>query len=75
MSLKKIEAAEDLMTASGAGRILGVSVDMVRILARGGNLPFMSTTGGVRLFRRADVDALAQRRERAKARPKSKAAR
>jgi excisionase family DNA binding protein len=63
MSLKKIAGAEDLMTASDAGRILGVSVDTVRLLARGGELPFMSTIRGVRLFRRADVDALARRRE------------
>lgn len=66
MSLKKIAGADDLMTASDAGRILGVSVDMVRLLARSGSLPFMSTISGVRLFRRADVDALARRRERAK---------
>jgi DNA-binding transcriptional MerR regulator len=66
MSLKKLANADDLMTASDAGRILGVSVDMVRLLARGGSLPFMSTISGVRLFRRADVDALARRRERAK---------
>jgi excisionase family DNA binding protein len=63
MSLKKIAGADDLMTASDAGRILGVSVDTVRLLARGGDLPFMSTIRGVRLFRRADVDALARRRE------------
>jgi excisionase family DNA binding protein len=66
MSLKKIAGADDLMTASDAGRILGVSVDTVRLLARGGELPFMSTIRGVRLFRRADVDALARRRELSK---------
>lgn len=66
MSLKKMTSGDDLMTASDAGRILGVSVDMVRLLARGGTLPFMSTISGVRLFRRADVEALARRRERAK---------
>jgi excisionase family DNA binding protein len=63
MGLKKMAGADDLMTASDAGRILGVSVDMVRLLARSGNLPFMSTISGVRLFRRADVDALARRRK------------
>jgi DNA-binding transcriptional MerR regulator len=66
MTLKKLAGADDLMTASDAGRILGVSVDMVRVLARGGTLPFKSTISGVRLFRRADVEALALRRERAK---------
>ncbi len=66
MSLKKLASADDLMTASDAGRILGVSVDMVRVLARNGDLPYQTTTGGVRLFTRGDVDALARRRERAK---------
>jgi DNA-binding transcriptional MerR regulator len=70
MSLKKLAGADDLMTASDAGRILGVSVDMVRLLARGGELPFMSTISGVRLFRRADVEALARRRERSRSRPR-----
>jgi excisionase family DNA binding protein len=66
MRLKKGEAPEDLMTAMDAGRILGVSVDMVRVLARGGRLPFLSTVRGVRLFRRADVDELARARAEAK---------
>lgn len=59
-------SADDLMTASDAGRILGVSVDMVRVLARNGELPYQSTIGGVRLFKRGDVDALGRRRERSK---------
>jgi excisionase family DNA binding protein len=66
MSLKKVDGPDDLMTATDAGRILGVSVDMVRVLARNGGLPFMSTIGGVRLFRRADVDALARVRAQRK---------
>ena len=64
MSLKQIDGPNDLMTAMDAGRILGVSVDMVRLLARDGRLRFMSTVGGIRLFRRKDVDALARRRKR-----------
>jgi len=75
MSLKKLEAADDLMTASDAGRILGVSVDMVRLLAKNGDLPFKSTISGVRLFRRADVDALARRRERSRSRTRLRGAR
>jgi excisionase family DNA binding protein len=66
MSLKQIDGPNDLMTAMDAGRILGVSVDMVRLLARDGRLPFMSTVGGIRLFRRKDVDALARSRKRAR---------
>jgi DNA-binding transcriptional MerR regulator len=68
MGLKKIDGADDLMTASDAGRILGVSVDMVRLLAKGGSLPFQSTISGVRLFRRGDVERL--RRERARSQPR-----
>ena len=76
MSLKKVDGPDDLMTAMDAGRILGISVDMVRVLARGGGLPFQSTIGGMRLFRRADVDALARsRKERKRAQPRVSAAR
>lgn len=64
MSLKQIDGPEDLMTAADAGRILGISVDMVRLLARDGRLPFLSTISGMRLFRRKDVNALLRRRER-----------
>jgi DNA-binding transcriptional MerR regulator len=62
MTMQKSADPDDLMTASDAGRIIGVSADMVRLLARGGKLAFQSTIRGVRLFRRADVDALATRR-------------
>jgi hypothetical protein len=64
MAMHKPADPEDLMTASDAGRIIGVSADMVRLLARGGKLAYLSTIRGVRLFRRADVDALAMRRAR-----------
>jgi len=63
MPLKKIAGADDLMTASDAARILGVSVDTVRLRARAGDLPFKSTISGVRLFRRGDVEDLARRRK------------
>lgn|GEM_PF-3210309 len=66
MPTHKSADPDDLMTASDAGRIIGVSADMVRLLARGGKLAFMSTIRGVRLFRRADVDALVTRRARKK---------
>lgn len=66
MATNKSASPNDLMTASDAGRIIGVSADMVRLLARGGKLAFLSTIRGVRLFRRADVDALVTRRARQK---------
>ncbi len=75
MSLKKVDGPDDLMTATDAGRILDVSVDMVRVLARSGALPCTSTIGGMRLFRRADVEAVAlQRAERKASHVKMKAA-
>lgn len=64
MAIQKAADPDDLMTASDAGRILGVSADMVRLLARSGKLAFLKTIGGVRLFRRADVEALVSRRAR-----------
>jgi excisionase family DNA binding protein len=54
----------DLMTVADAGKILGLSADMVRLLERSGRLCALRTTRGVRLFRRADVDRLAQDRKR-----------
>lgn len=68
MTSRRPEGPDDLMTAVDAGRILGVSVDMVRLLARDGRLPFLSTVRGVRLFRRADVERLAQERASSKRR-------
>lgn len=53
----------DLLTPADAARILGLSVDMVRILATKGQLPTAAkTTRGARLFRRDDVEELAATR-------------
>lgn len=53
----------DLLTTADAARLLGLSADMVRLLARDGRLPAAAeTVRGVRLFRRDDVDALAAER-------------
>lgn len=54
---------EDLMTAADAARILSITPDMVRLLARQGRLrAAVRTIRGVRLFRRADVQELAETR-------------
>jgi excisionase family DNA binding protein len=66
MGLAKPQTPDDLMTAADAGRILRVSSDMVRVLAKGGQLKFTSTVGGVRLFRREDVEQLAKVRANGK---------
>lgn len=53
----------ELLSAADAARLLGLSVDMVRVLAREGRLPAAVTTSrGVRLFRRQDVADLAAAR-------------
>jgi hypothetical protein len=54
--------ADELMTVADAGRILGISTDMVRLLEREGHLPCTRTVRGVRIFRRADVVRLAEER-------------
>jgi signal transduction histidine kinase/CheY-like chemotaxis protein len=54
----------DLLTPADAARILGLSVDMVRVLATTGQLATaVKTTRGGRLFRREDVEELAATRE------------
>jgi excisionase family DNA binding protein len=62
MKMRQPGAADDLMTAIDAGEILGISVDMVRLLAKDGKLPFMRTIRGVRLFKRGDVEELRKMR-------------
>ncbi len=56
-------SADDLLTTADAARILGLSADMVRLLAREGRLPAVAeTVRGLRLFRQEDVEALAAER-------------
>jgi CheY-like chemotaxis protein len=54
---------EELLSAMDAGKILGISADMVRLLARDGRLPAAAqTVRGLRLFRRSEVEHLAAER-------------
>lgn len=53
------------MTTMEAGRELGVGSERIRQLAKDGRLPALLVQGGIRLFKRADVERL--KRERAKA--------
>ena len=70
------ESPDDLMTAGDAARILGLSPDMVRVLARNGRLvPAVQSVSGVRMFRRADIEKLAEVRRRKAMVPASGAAR
>lgn len=58
---------DELLGVADAGRVLGVGPQRVRNLERDGRLPALRTVGGVRLFRRADVERLAREREASRA--------
>jgi excisionase family DNA binding protein len=47
---------DDLMTSGEAARFLGCSPDAVRLYERSRRLAALRTAGGLRLFRRADVE-------------------
>jgi predicted site-specific integrase-resolvase len=56
------EDPNQLLTAIDAARILGLSTDMVRVLTRKGRLPSQRAANGYHLFRRQDVERLAEER-------------
>jgi excisionase family DNA binding protein len=52
-----------LLTTSGAARLAGTSESNIRYLAKTGKLPCTRLAyGGLRLFARADIQRLAERR-------------
>jgi CheY-like chemotaxis protein len=54
---------EDLLTPADAAQVLGLSGDMVRLLARSGRLPTAArSVRGARMFRRGEVEQLAAER-------------
>jgi excisionase family DNA binding protein len=57
-----LRADDVLLTPSEAGQILGITPDAVRALNNRGGLVALKTLGGRRLFRRSDVERLAQMR-------------
>lgn len=57
-----MEGSGQLLTASDAARILGLSQDMVRILTQKGRPRSMRAAHGYHLFRRGDVEDLARLR-------------
>jgi DNA-binding transcriptional MerR regulator len=52
----------DLITSSDASRIANVTPNCIRLWADAGKLPMIRTGNGIRLFNRADVQALAAER-------------
>ena len=53
---------DELMTPSDAAHVLGLSADSVRAMSDSGRLPTLRTVSGRRLFRRGDVEKLADER-------------
>ncbi len=51
-----------LLTPCEAGKILGITSDAVRALNNRGGLVALKTLSGRRLFRRSDVEKLAEQR-------------
>jgi len=53
------------LSTADAARVLNVTPAAVRLMARRGDLPVAAMTeGGIHLFRRTAVDALARRRDK-----------
>lgn len=52
----------DFLTSAGASRLLGVTPATVRQMERRGELKALRANG-IRLFRKADVERLAKRRQ------------
>ncbi len=53
---------EQWLSSADAARVLGVVPATVRQMERSGRLPARRTVGGMRLFRREDVERLARER-------------
>lgn len=61
---EKKASMEKYLSAHDASRILGVTGNAVLLMAKRGELPIAAETeSGIRLFRRKDVEQLAERRE------------
>lgn len=62
-------AESKYLTASGAARILGVTPGAVRLMRKRGDLEMAEKTdGGIHLFLREEVERLAVRRQKSRAR-------
>jgi excisionase family DNA binding protein len=55
MAALVLERDDELLLASDAADVLGISAPMVRWYANEGRIPTYRTSGGVRLFKLSDV--------------------
>lgn len=53
--MKNLTDDLDFLTPAEVARLAGVTPQCVRVWADSGRLPVLRTSGGLRLFRRADV--------------------
>lgn len=66
---------EMYLSVADVARVLGVTPQMVRLLARQGTLvPAARTVGGIQLFRQEDAERLAAERERRREAGRSRSA-
>lgn len=49
-------AMDDLFTLTDAKQYLGVAINTLKLYALRGRLPYIETAGGLKLFRREDLD-------------------
>jgi excisionase family DNA binding protein len=59
-------SSEQFLTTSSAARELRVAEGTIRRMAERGELPVLRTAGGLRLFRRSDIERIAEARRRAR---------
>jgi DNA-binding transcriptional MerR regulator len=55
-------ATAPILTSAGAAKVLGLSIDMLRVLERQGKVHPLRTESNIRLFLRSHVEALAAER-------------
>ena len=61
----KVRDPNELMTTGDVSKLLGLTSQYVQAMSREGKLPVAVTTaGGIRLFRRADIEQLAEQRRK-----------
>lgn len=65
MTVATHQNPDELMTTGDVSKLLGLTSQYVQAMARRGKLPVAETTvGGIRLFRRRDIERIADERRR-----------
>jgi excisionase family DNA binding protein len=64
-------AEAEFLSTSEVARLVGVSGDTVRYWARNGLLPAVQSAGGIRLYRRRDVEKIKHERSKRERKPRA----